>query len=317
MSIETRPTPPPLPPTPPPRLGGPAVRQGALRRGWAWLGDQRWLFILPAFIFFLVFNWYPLLKAVEVSVYDQQGTTAHEMVGLRNYEAVLTDEDFRVACVNTVEYMVIRLALGFALPIIVAIMINEMRRFTGLLRLAYFMPMVTSLVLTAVVWKWIFNPQYGAINTVLGHLGIPGPQWIQSESLVLPSLATVAIWYGLGHWMLIYLAGLQGIPRELYEASAVDGAGFLRRIWHITLPQLLPVMRVVIILTAIAVAQLIVEPMVMTGGGPNRASLTISLYIFVTAFQEFNLGKAAAASMFLFAFLILITFIQLRFARRS
>ncbi len=278
------------------------------------LSDNPWVLVAPAIAFFMVFSWYPLIKAVELSLQDYQhgiGATQH-FVGLDQYETALGDPYFRQAARNTLVYLVLRLAMGFVLPIALAIAINELRRGKLLMRLAYYIPTVTSLVLVAIVWKWVFNPEFGAMNMLLDQLGLPRLQWLQSDKLVMPSLAMVAIWHGLGYWILIYLAALQGISRELYESASVDGASLWRKIWHITLPQLRPIMLVVLIMSVIAASQLIVEPMVMTEGGPNNASLTLSLYIYFTAFRQWDISYAAALSVILFVVLMVVTYVQLR-----
>ncbi len=290
------------------------ARPNLWRRCVSWLSDNPWVLVAPAIAFFMVFSWYPLVKAVELSLQDYQhgiDATQH-FVGLSQYETALGDPYFRQAARNTLVYLTLRLVMGFVLPIALAIAINELRRGKSLMRLAYYIPTVTSLVLVAIVWKWVFNPEFGAMNMLLDQMGLPRLQWLQSDKLVLPSLAMVAIWHGLGYWILIYLAALQGIPRELYESASVDGASLWRKIWHITLPQLRPIMLVVLIMSVIAASQLIVEPMVMTEGGPNNASLTLALYIYFTAFRQWDISYAAALSVILFIVLMVVTYVQLR-----
>ena len=188
-------------------------------------------------------------------------------------------------------------------------------RFRGLFRTALFAPVVTTLVAVAVIWRYLFNTQYGLINYALGGLGIERIDWLGDPTWAMPAIIVFAVWKNFGYNMLILLAGLQAIPEELYEAARIDGASFWRRFRHVTLPMLGPVMAMVNVLTIAGYFQLFAEPYVMTQGGPLQSTVSVLYFMYEEGFKWWNLGSASAVAFMLFLFILALTAVQLRLAR--
>jgi len=188
-------------------------------------------------------------------------------------------------------------------------------RFRGLFRTALFAPVVTTLVAVAVIWRYLFNTQYGLINYAFGGLGIERIDWLGDPTWAMPAIIVFAVWKNFGYNMLILLAGLQAIPEELYEAARIDGASFWRRFRHVTLPMLGPVMAMVNVLTIAGYFQLFAEPYVMTQGGPLQSTVSVLYFMYEEGFKWWNLGSASAVAFMLFLFILALTAVQLRLAR--
>jgi len=274
---------------------------------------------MPALLLFIYFSWIPILRGLWISFQEYSIIGASRFVGLANYEKLLKHPLFWKSWGNTVLYVLFGLAVGYFIPILLAIGVNEMRRLRTYFRISYYLPAILPLVVTAILWKSIYNVDSGLLNYILAKLGLPPGQWLQSLLFGGPILCLIvmATWKGAGATMLIYLAALQGIPETLYEAAEIDGASVWQRVRNITLPQLMPVMVIVLILQVIGTFQIFIEPFIMTNkGGPNNATLTVLLQIYEYAFTYFWLGEAAAMSMMLFIVLLSLTLVYMWITRR-
>jgi multiple sugar transport system permease protein len=234
------------------------------------------------------------------------GSSSGSWVGWRNFQYVMRDPLFVVAWGNTLKFALYGLLFGYAIPVVLALAVNEVRHGTAYFRLAFYLPVIIPPIVTVFLWTYMYYPDGGLLNGLLGLIGIGKQLWIQSPSTALPSLVVVTTWANAGGTMLIYLAALQSVPAELYEAAELDGASIGRRIWHVALPQIRGVMLIMLILQIIATLQLFTEPFTMTGGGPVNATTTIVLMIYNYAFQSVDLGAASALGVILF--LVLVTF---------
>src|SRR5215469_12521966 len=258
------------------------------------------VFLAPAVILFAFFVWYPIIYGFVLSFQDNSlfGGSG-SWVGWRNFQLVFADPLFKIAWANTIKFSLYGLLFGYAIPIILAIAINEMRYAKAYFRLAFYLPVILPPLVTVFLWGYMYYPDGGLLNGLLGLIHIGKQMWLQSPNSALQSLVVVSTWANAGGTMLIYLAALQGIPTELYEAAELDGASVLRRIWHITLPQIRGVMLIMLILQIIATFQIFLEPFTLTQGGPVNATTTILLLIYNYAFQNADLGAASALSVIL------------------
>lgn len=276
-----------------------------------------YLFLLPALLIFALFVWYPIILGFLMSFQNVDMINPATWVGLANYRHVLADPFFGVAWRNTLEFTVYALIFGYATPVILAICLNEMRHGKGFFRLAYYLPVMLPPIVTAFLWKWIYNPDSGLLNALLAIFHLPGGLWLETPSTALPALMIIATWGGVGTTMLIYLAALQGVPASLYEAAEIDGASIWRRLWHVTLPGIRPVLLLMLILQIVTTMQEFLRPFIITGGGPREATLTVVLLIYNYAFQNADFGGASAISVLLFLFLAVFALIYMRMTRDS
>jgi multiple sugar transport system permease protein len=268
-----------------------------------------WLVILPAVILFAFFIWVPLLETIRLSLYSTQGINVLDYVGLDNFKAVLNDPDFIPAIKNTFLYTGWSLVIGFFIPIIIAMLLNEIVHFKGLFRIGTYLPNVVPGLATVMIWGFFFRPgDTGVLNILLQKTFHIGPQlWLTNPHLTIPLIVLTMTWKSAGSTALIYLAGLQGINPELYEAAAIDGAGIWNRIWHVTLPNIFNLGRTMLVLQIISVFQILYEPLVMTNGGPNDASISIMQLVYRYAFEKFDYSKASAVSLIIAVMLIILT----------
>lgn len=277
------------------------------RRSWIGL-----LFLLPAFLVFGLFQWYPIFNNFLLAFQEYTPGLEPSWVGLANYEAVLADERFYLALQNTLTYVGICLVFGFVVPIGVAIAISLLRRGKGFFRLAVYVPNILPAIATYIIWGWIFNPQFGLLNQIGGWLGAEPVLWLVDKNLVLVSLALMATWAGFGSTAVLYMASLTAISSEMYEAAELEGAGVWARIRYITLPSLAPTINLMLILQLLATFQLLQEPFVMTAGGPNDASLSVMLLSYQYAFGSVEFGKAGALGSMVFLALVGLSFYYVR-----
>lgn len=275
-----------------------------------------YLFLLPALLLFAVFAWYPILKAVEMSFHNVSLSGDSTWVGLANYQLMLKDPAFSAAWGNSLQFAGWSLLLGFFLPVGVAIGIREMRFAQGFFRIVYFLPTVVPAAIAVLIWRFMYDPDAGVLNEILMFFGGSRLYWLQDPGLVKPSIVAMMTWSAFGTTALVYLSSLQEIPTELYEAAELDGASPLRRIRHITLPHLYPVMSVLIILQVLAVVQVFTEPFLMTNGGPGRETLTPTLHIYNRAFIRIDLGYAAAWSVTMIVVLLIFSAVYQTLNRR-
>ena len=267
---------------------------------------QGYLFILPWFIGFVVFTAGPLIAALGFSFTDWNGVSAMEFIGFENYIQLSQDSRFwqslKVTLVFTFFYLILNLIIGFAL----ALVMNQPVRGIRIFRTIYYLPAVLSGVAVVVLWAILFHREFGALNWLLGLVGIKRVGWLVSESWALPSIIIMELWR-VGSTIIIFLAGLQGIPPELYEAAEVDGANRRWRLWSITIPLMSPSIFFVLIVGFINTMQVFTQAYIMTKGGPNFATYFYSINLYITTFRELRLGYASAQAGVLFVIIFLIT----------
>jgi len=280
--------------------------------------DALWgyFFIGPQLLGLLVFSLFPVLYAFLLSVMKWDGLGTREFVGLDNFRDQFADPDFRDALVHTIIYTVIAVPGGVICSLLLALAVNRVAGKT-IYRTIFFLPTITSSVAVSMVWLWMLNGDFGILNTYLREwFNLEPPNWLVDTTWVIPAVALVAVWAGLGFNMVIFLAGLQGIPTTYLEAAQIDGASKWRQFWNITLPLLSPTTFFVTIISIIASFQVFDMIYVMTGGGPGSASTTMVFHIYELAFVKFTFGLSAAAAMVLFAIIMVVTLIQFWGQRR-
>ena len=299
-------------------------RGGGARSGSATMRRRQtlaaWGFSLPFLVLFLVFMAGPVLASLTMSFTDftsrdLRNPLAINFVGLENYTKLLSDDRFLHSAFNTLYFVVVGIPLTMVVALAVAVALNAgIQRFRTLFRVGFYTPVVTSIVAVAVVWRFLLQPESGLLNTVLGWVGIDGPNWLQSTTWAMPSLIAMASWRNMGTLMVIFLAGLQTIPTELHEAAMVDGAGAWRRFRSITLPLLRPTLLLGAVLLGVGYLQFFEEPFVMTKGGPLDRTLSTAYFTY-NQFGFGNYSYAAAASYLLFLAIVVLTLGQFRLLR--
>jgi len=272
-----------------------------------------YLFIAPWLVGFLVLVLGPVIASFYFSLTDYEIVKSPVFVGLDNYREMAHDDLVWQALKVTAIYVAVSTPLSLALSFAVALLMNQRVRGLGLWRTVYYLPNLVPIVASTMLWLWIFDPQFGLLNTLLAKVGIDGPLWLQSNRWALPSLILMSLW-GIGGPMLIYLAGLQGIPTDLYEAVAVDGGGALAKLRTVTIPMMTPVIFYNLVLGMIAGSQVFAQPFIMTGGGPRYGTLFYVLYLYQNAFQYFRMGYASALAWFLFLVLLVLTIVLFRWS---
>lgn len=274
-----------------------------------------YFFIAPQLLGLLAFSLIPLLFALVLSFMKWDGFGEQSFIGFANFSSQFHNPDFWKALVNTVYYTILVIPGSILISLLLALALNKVKG-KEIYRLIYFMPVVTSSVSIGVIWMWILNGDFGILNQLLSYIGIEGPKWLTNTKWVMPSIAMLSIWWGLGHNMVIFLAGLQGISQSYYEAAEIDGASKWQKFWHITLPLLSPTTFFITIMAIISSFQVFDQAFVMTNGGPAKASYTLVYHIYDQAFIDFQMGESAAAAMILFAIILVFTLIQFKFSQR-
>lgn len=275
-----------------------------------------YLAIAPWLIGLLLFTGGPVLASFAFSFTNWTGLTTVEWVGLENFRQLLFEDNlFWIATYNTFYYSVGSVILGTLGALFVAILLNQNLPGTTLLRVVYYMPSIASGVAIAILWIWLFNPQVGLVNYMLSLLGIKGPLWLASQDWAKPALVLKSLW-GIGTNMIIILAGLQGVPQALYEASRIDGANKWHEFRYVTVPMISPVLFFVIVISTINSFQILTDVLVMTQGGPGTATFVYVYYIYQAAFQYLKMGYASALAWILFALILGLTLLQLWGSRR-
>ncbi|MGW1818428.1 carbohydrate ABC transporter permease [Streptomyces sp. NPDC002125] len=270
------------------------------------------LMVAPALLHASLWIGLPVVVSVVLAFTKYDVLTAPEFVGLANFRDMLDDAVFRKSIVNTLLYTFFTVPFGMALGLLVALALHTGLKARGIFRTAVFLPQVTATVAIALVWLWIYNPGNGLLNALLSFLGIDGPAWLSSTTWALPSVILVGIWQGIGMKMLIYLAALQSLPRELYEAASVDGASKVRQFFSITLPLLKPATFFVLITSMISAFQSFDQIYILTDGGPANSTTMMTYEIYKSAFREFRVGYASAQSLVLFVLLMGFTLVNKR-----
>lgn len=276
-----------------------------------------WGMAAPFVVLFLVFTAWPVLSSLfmsftDIKSRDLQNPFAVNLVGFENFTSVLTDPTFRTAAWNTLYFVAVGVPLTMVVSLAIAIALNTgITRLASFFRVGYYMPVITSIVAVAVVWRFLLQPENGLVNEVLGWFGIQGPDWLGSTTWAMPSLIAMATWRSMGTLIVIFLAGLQSVPKALHEAAALDGATAWQRLTRITIPTLRPTMLFAGVITGIGFLQFFEEPFVMTQGGPLNSTLSVA-YLIYNTFGFGNYGVAAAMSYILFLAVVLMTILQFR-----
>lgn len=281
-------------------------------------------FLLPSLIGLAIFYLAPMVVSIFISLTDWNGLDRlfaddfmqKHFIGLDNYKAILTSQEFWKVLKNTLTYIVLYLPLMMAVSLAVASLLSQQRRGVGVFRVLYYIPVLTSWVAASLIWKSILAPQYGAMNNILAFFGIEGPGWLLDEKWAMPAIVLVSVWKDMGFFGLILLSGMVGINRTYYEAAEIDGAGAWTRFWKITLPLLTPAIFYVLIVSLINSFQLFPQIMIMTDGGPNRATQVMVERIYKYGFRYFKMGYASAFSWILFLIIMVCTAIQMRGQKR-
>ena len=281
-------------------------------------------FLLPAVAIMLAFMFIPMVNAILLSLQSWNGLTSSTWVGLGNYQDLLQDSLFLNAFAHTALFVVVTVIFQTVIPLLVAVLLFKGVRGSVFFRTVYFMPTVISLAVSGLLWSIIYDPTNGVLNIVLGKLGLQSLEkpWLADMGTVLPSIMVVSIWQSLGFYLLIFFAGLQGIPRDVYEAASTDGANAWQRFRHVTLPLLAPVITVVVVLNTINGLKAFDQIWVMTAGGPTHASDTLGTYLYYTAFGAYGsanpqLGYASAIGVLILVLSAAISIVQIRIGQSA
>ncbi|MGI6566580.1 MAG: carbohydrate ABC transporter permease [Limnochordia bacterium] len=272
-------------------------------------------FISPWIIGFICFTGGPIIASLYFSLTNYTLLSSPHYIGLGNYTALFNDPLFSTSLYNTFYYTVFFVPLGIIFSFMLALLLNQKVGGLAAYRTVYYLPSIVPAVANSILWIWLLNPQWGLINTVLRMVGIEGPGWLTSEVWSKPAIILMSLW-GVGSWVIIFLAGLQGVPEQYYEAAEVDGATTLARFFHITLPLMTPTIFFTLITGIIGALQVFTQAYIMTNGGPVNSTLFYSLYLFRNAFNYLKMGYAAAMAWILFVIILILTIIQFRLAQR-
>lgn len=274
--------------------------------------------MIPTLLLFGFYIWQPLFYSIYLSVSETKGYEVIGFAGFKNYIEVLNDPVFLKALFNSFAYTLWSLVIGFLVPIILAIVINELVHLSSLIRISIYLPNIVPMIATILIWKFILDPGAGGLlNSLLMGLGMGKVGWLQQEAIIIPVIISTLTWKAAGATTLIYLARLKGINQELYEAAEIDGTNIFQRLRYITIPQIYNLGRILLILQILAVFQILIEPWLYTGGGPNNASVSLMLLNWNYAFRDFQAGKAASISVIVNIILIVLTLIYLTFNKEQ
>ena len=282
-----------------------------------------WIFLAPAATAIIVFFVVPVISALGLSftdfdIYALGNLGVVRFVGFANYVRIFETPLFWTSLQNTFYFVLVGGPLSVAVSLGTALMVNsKLTRFKPFFRTVFFLPVVTSLVAVAVVWRYLYHPAHGLLNHALAWFSIAPVDWLGDPSTAMPAIILLAVWKNFGYNMLIFIAGLQNIPEELYEASHIDGAGPWKQFLHVTIPMLAPTTVFVVMITIIGYFQLFAEPYVMTEGGPMNATMSIVMMMYEQGFRWWSMGFAAAIAFVLFAVILVFTLLQLAIQRRT
>lgn len=285
---------------------GQRLQRPALRRNL-----EGWLFASPWILGFVLWTLGPMLASLLLAFTEWDLMTPAEWIGLGNMQTMVQDNLVWQAIKVTTVYAITSVPLHLVFGLLLAILLNHSIFGVRLYRTAFYLPSVLSGVAVALLWRWLFSPEFGLFNLLLSYFDIRGPSWLGDEHWALPSLVIMSLW-GVGAGAIIYLAGLQGIPTDLYEAAEVDGASGWSRLFHITLPMMTPVLFFQLVVGIINALQIFTQAFIMTSGGPNNATLFLVLYLYRNAFQYFRMGYASAIAWVLFTYILLLTLLVFR-----
>ncbi len=286
-----------------------------MRREWT-----AYLFLSPALILFAIFTVFAVAYSFYLSFHDWNILEpAKPYVGFDNYARLIEDKRFHQATLNTIYYTAFSVPLTMMMGLLIALLLNNKIHFRGVYRALYYIPTITPLVVSSIIWKWVYQGDYGLLNYYLTQAGIIHKSllWLADPDLAMPSIILMSIWGGAGYHMVIYLAGLQGIPEEYYDAAKVDGANGFQRLLRITIPLLTPTTFFLFITSVIGSFQVFTQIYIMTSGGPLNRTTTIGYYLYTKAFRHFDMGYASAMAYAMFAMIFVFTLLQLYVMRRD
>ncbi|MGB9857645.1 MAG: carbohydrate ABC transporter permease [Dictyoglomaceae bacterium] len=276
------------------------------------------LFIGPSLFLLLIFTFLPVITSLFLSITDFNAYSFLDwsktsIVFLQNFIDVFHDDLFWKAVLNTLYAFILAYPLTIFFSLLFAFLLNrEETYFKNFFRLLIYLPSVTSTIAIAVVWSWILNPKYGLLNWFLGLFGLPPQEWLSNTRWAMLAVVSLVVWKAIGPNMLLFIAGLQGIPEELYESAEIDGANRWQQFWYVTLPGLKPVLLFVSVMLGIGYLQLFEEPYMLTGGGPLNSTLSIVLYLYQKGFRAFEFGYASSVAFILFIMIFGLTYIQMK-----
>ena len=295
----------------------------ASRRSWSTAARREelygWLFASPWIIGFVLFTLGPMLASFYLGFTEYSIASPPKWVGTANYQRALSggDAQFWSSLGRTLLYAGLLVPIGLSGSLMIAALLNQRLRAVALFRTLFFLPSLVPVVASAVLWQWLYQPDFGAINGMLGAVGIKGPLWLSDQRSALPSLMIVALWGSVGgSTMIIFLAGLQGVPQELHEAASIDGAGAVQRFFRITLPLLTPTIFFNVVIGLIAGLKVFEVAFVATKGGPNFSTWFFILHLYQTAFQNIEMGYASALAGVFFVIVVALTMVNVQFSRR-
>ncbi|MDX6434859.1 MAG: multiple sugar transport system permease protein [Streptosporangiaceae bacterium] len=271
-------------------------------------------FLCAALVCFAFFSWYPIVREVLLS-FQKTNFVGTKWVGTRNFQRVMDDPAFGAAWRNTAIFTVLALVCGYVIPFMTAVVLNELRHARGYLRFVVYLPVMLPPAVSVLLFKWFYDPGPGLFNEILRFTHLPALSWLDSTSTALISLVIVSTWMNMGSGTLIYLAALQTVPGELYEAAELDGAGIFKRLWHVTIPQTRLILLVMLLLQIIATMQVFIEPYLLTGGGPENSTVSVVYLMYQYAFNFNNFGGGGALGVMLMVVLIVFSAIYLRLSR--
>jgi len=300
---------------PPGKTPSPTPSRPSLRKRRSQLARRNtligWSFILPNFIGFALLTLVPIVVLFYMSMTNWNVFGTANWVGFANFERLVGDGSFRIAVFNTLYYSALHIPLTFAVALGLALLLNNKLRGVAFFRTAAFFPYITSIVAIAIVWNLLFSPDYGPINEILRFFGMENPPgWLTSSDWAMPAVVIVSTWRDMGYYMILFLAGLQTVPRELHEAARMDGANTIQRFFNVTLPCLRPTTFFVTVMLTINSFKIFDLILVMTEGGPGQSTLVLSQFIYTKGFEESQFGYASAASVALFFMCIIVTVVQ-------
>ena len=284
-----------------------AKTSSRLQRRWNFWG---YLFILPNFLGFLLFMLVPIIMALVFSFTNYDVISQMDFVGINNYVGLFTDDQFITSLLNTLWFAVLTVPTGVILALLLAVLFNRQIRGISIFRTYVFIPVITSMVAVSLVWSMLYEDNAGLLNTLLGYVGLGPVHWLTDTNIAMISIAIMSVWKGLGYNMTIFLAGLQGVPGELYEAATIDGATARQKFMKITVPMIAPTTYFVTLMALIGSLQVFDQVWIMTQGGPVDATKTVAMYLYQYGFQFYKMGYACAAAYVLFILVFIVSLIQ-------
>jgi len=274
------------------------------------------LFISPWILGFLIFTLYPVGASLFYSFCDYDILTEPLWIGTLNYQEMFTDEIFWKSLYNTLYFAAIAIPLGLVFSLLIAVLLNQAVKCKSLFRVLFYLPALDPMVAGAMIWLWIYNGKYGLLNYGLKFIGIDGPLWLTDAVWTKPALVFMGIW-GVGNTMVIYLASLQDVPIHLYESAEIDGAGFWRKLWNVTIPIISPVIYFNMVMGIIGALQVFALPYIMMpNGGPSKSALFYAIYLFENAFRYNRMGYACAMAWLLFIIIVVLTWLATKATRK-